>query len=269
MSETPISDKHAGQIGPYDCPDNLVHLKVCKEIETSKNHLQDQVDFALNYIDSLRKNEQEMLYALEAIGKATQRITAERDEALAKVERQRERITYLEGATQHEGGTPLSKAQDEIKSLNRAILKIQKERDFMREQLHRCVLKNNELKVECRDLEELLRENHAKAECDRDEARKALVTPKSKRPARCSLPTCSQSSLVERLAETPKTAALADEIKRNNWQDWHNLEKMEEHAKTLERSENKLKHRIRQLLKHRGHVAAEISSENGRAQDSE
>jgi uncharacterized protein (DUF2252 family) len=63
--------------------------------------------------------------------------------------------------------------------------------------------------------------------------------------------------LVERLAETPKTDALTDEIKRNNWQDWHNLEKMEEHAKALERSENKLKHRIRQLLKHRGHVAAE------------
>jgi len=98
-----------------------------------------------------------------------------------------------------------------------------------------------------------------------------MKTPKSKRPARCSRPTCSRSSLVERLAETPKTDALADEIKRNNWQDWHNLEKMEEHAKTLERSENKLKHRIRQLLKHRGHVAAEavmdkmaaeISSEN-------
>jgi len=83
--------------------------------------------------------------------------------------------------------------------------------------------------------------------------------------------TCSRSSLSERLRETPKTAALSEEIKRNNWQDWHNLEKMEEHAKALERSENKLKHRIRQLLKHRGHVAAEavmdkmaaeISSEN-------
>ncbi len=82
---------------------------------------------------------------------------------------------------------------------------------------------------------------------------------------------CSRSSLIERLHETPKTDDLASEIKRNNWQDWHNLEKMEEHAKKLERSENKLKHRIKQLLKHRGHVAAEtlmdkmaseISSEN-------
>lgn len=98
-----------------------------------------------------------------------------------------------------------------------------------------------------------------------------MKTPKSKRPARCPLPTCSRSSLVERLAETPKTDALTDEIKRNNWRDWKNLEMMEEHAKRLERSENKLKHRIRQLLKHRGHVAAEavmdkmaaeISSEN-------
>lgn len=68
---------------------------------------------------------------------------------------------------------------------------------------------------------------------------------------------CSQISLAERLWQTPKTDALAAEIKRNNWQDWHNLEKMQEHAKKLERSENKLKHRIRQLLRHRGHVAAE------------
>jgi uncharacterized protein (DUF2252 family) len=57
--------------------------------------------------------------------------------------------------------------------------------------------------------------------------------------------------------ETPKTDAITDEIKRNNWRDWYNLQKMEEHAKQLERSENKLKRRIRQLIKHRGHVAAE------------
>ena len=56
---------------------------------------------------------------------------------------------------------------------------------------------------------------------------------------------------------TPKTDALTKEIERNNWRDWYNLEKMEAHAKTLERSENKLRRRIRQLLKHRGHLAAE------------
>ena len=58
--------------------------------------------------------------------------------------------------------------------------------------------------------------------------------------------------------ETPKTDALTEEIKRNNWRDWHNLEKMEDHAKTLERSENKLKRRIRQLLHNRGYAAAEV-----------
>jgi hypothetical protein len=82
----------------------------------------------------------------------------------------------------------------------------------------------------------------------------------------------SRITLIERLWQTPKTDALADEIKRSNWKDWHSLEKMEEHAKMLERSENKLKHRIRQLLDNRGHMAAEavmdkmaeeISSANG------
>jgi uncharacterized coiled-coil DUF342 family protein len=34
----------------------------------------------------------------------------ERDEAREKIERQRERIAYLEGATHHACGTPLSKA---------------------------------------------------------------------------------------------------------------------------------------------------------------
>ena len=57
--------------------------------------------------------------------------------------------------------------------------------------------------------------------------------------------------------ETPKTDAITEEIKRNNRRDWYNLQKMEEHAKQLERSENKLKRRIRQPIKHRGHVAAE------------
>ena len=98
-----------------------------------------------------------------------------------------------------------------------------------------------------------------------------MKTPKSKRHARCSRPTCSRSSLSDRLRETPKTDAVSEEIHRNNWRQWVIIEQMEEHARQLERSENKLKHRIKMLLKHRGHVAAEavmdkmaeeISSEN-------
>ena len=41
------------------------------------------------------------------------RLERERDEALAKNERQAERIRYLEGATNHATGTPLSKAISE------------------------------------------------------------------------------------------------------------------------------------------------------------
>jgi hypothetical protein len=67
----------------------------------------------------------------------------ERDEAREKIERQRERIAYLEGATHHACGTPLSKAikeRDEARaqrdsfqalsqSLAEACVKLKAERD--------------------------------------------------------------------------------------------------------------------------------------------
>lgn len=61
----------------------------------------------------------------------------------------------------------------------------------------------------------------------------------------------------EQSRKTPKTNALTALIHRNNWREWRNVELLEEHAKTLERNERHLRRRIKQLLKHRGHVAAE------------
>jgi hypothetical protein len=67
----------------------------------------------------------------------------ERDEAREKIERQRERIAYLEGATHHACGTPLSKAI--------------KERDDARLELKGCKAKNKrifaELLVKITDIE--------------------------------------------------------------------------------------------------------------------
>ena len=94
-----------------------------------------------------------------------------------------------------------------------------------------------------------------------------MKTTKSKRPARCSRPTCSRSSLSERLRETPKTDALTEEIKRNNWQDWHNLEKMEEHAKESERSNNKLRHQRRILLKRVKEMGSDLAEARRIAKD--
>jgi hypothetical protein len=50
-----------------------------------------------------------MNYCLEA-EKGLAAVTEQRDEAWQKIENQAERITYLEGATNHATGTPLSKA---------------------------------------------------------------------------------------------------------------------------------------------------------------
>ena len=48
--------------------------------------------------------------AWEAWQAAQKRLTEQRDKAWQKIENQAERITYLEGATNHATGTPLSKA---------------------------------------------------------------------------------------------------------------------------------------------------------------
>jgi uncharacterized protein (DUF2252 family) len=73
--------------------------------------------------------------------------------------------------------------------------------------------------------------------------------------------------LSERLRETPKTDALTEEIKRNNWQDWHNLEKMEEHAKESERSNNKLRHQRRILLKRVKEMGSDLAEARRIAKD--
>ena len=50
-----------------------------------------------------------------------QRVTEQRDRALQKIKNQTERITYLEGATNHATGTPLSKAIAQRDSLVQVI----------------------------------------------------------------------------------------------------------------------------------------------------
>ena len=94
-----------------------------------------------------------------------------------------------------------------------------------------------------------------------------MKNTKSERPARCSRPTCSRSSLSERLRETPKTDAVSEEIRRNNWRQWVIIEKMEEHAKTLERSNNKLRHQRRLLLKRVKEMGSDLAESRRIAKD--
>jgi uncharacterized coiled-coil DUF342 family protein len=53
----------------------------------------------------------------QSLAETCTKLKTERDKAREKIERQRERIAYLEGATHHACGTPLSKA---IKERNEA-----------------------------------------------------------------------------------------------------------------------------------------------------
>ncbi len=50
-------------------------------------------------------------------------VTEQRDKALQKIKNQAERIAYLEGATNHATGTPLSKAIEQRDRLAEAIRK--------------------------------------------------------------------------------------------------------------------------------------------------
>lgn len=62
--------------------------------------------------------------ALEAVAATARKLKEERDEAREKIERQAERIRYLEGATNHATGTPLSvalKERDEARSVIRML----------------------------------------------------------------------------------------------------------------------------------------------------
>jgi predicted RNase H-like nuclease (RuvC/YqgF family) len=52
---------------------------------------------------------------------AFRKLHGELDKALEKVENQRARIAYLEGAAHHATGTPLTKAKDEIRQLNQSL----------------------------------------------------------------------------------------------------------------------------------------------------
>jgi hypothetical protein len=51
-------------------------------------------------------------------------VTEQRDKAWQKIENQAERITYLEGATNHATGTPLSKAIEQRDRLAEAMTRI-------------------------------------------------------------------------------------------------------------------------------------------------
>jgi len=57
-------------------------------------------------------------------------VTEQRDKAWQKIENQAERITYLEGATNHATGTPLSKAIEQRDKLIKAIEPLEYWRDI-------------------------------------------------------------------------------------------------------------------------------------------
>lgn len=88
---------------------------------------------------------------------------------------------------------------------------------------------------------------------------------KSDSPLRAA--TCSRSSLSDRLRETPKTDAVSEEIHRNNWRQWVIIEKMEDHAKEIERSNNKLRHQRRLLLKRVKEMGSDLAESRQIAKD--
>jgi uncharacterized coiled-coil DUF342 family protein len=89
MSDTPETDDLArgNHVVPTELAEQLERER--DEARGDLDNMQDQRDLAMKVI---------------------KRLEQERDEAREKIERQRERIAYLEGATHHACGTPLSKA---------------------------------------------------------------------------------------------------------------------------------------------------------------
>ena len=72
-------------------------------------------------------NSSDLIAAVRSIIELNKRliaVTEQRDEARQKIENQAERITYLEGATNHANGTPLTKAIEQRNRLAEALQKL-------------------------------------------------------------------------------------------------------------------------------------------------
>ena len=72
----------------------------------------------INYLTRLNKCGRELFQKLE---RELVAVTEQRDKALQKIKNQAERIAYLEGATNHATGTPLSKAIEQRDRLATAL----------------------------------------------------------------------------------------------------------------------------------------------------
>ena len=91
-------------------------LDYCKQLERELTSVTEQRDGLQSGIE----------YASDQLHK----VTEQRDKAWQKIENQAERITYLEGATNHATGTPLSKAIEQRDKLIKAIEPLEYWRDI-------------------------------------------------------------------------------------------------------------------------------------------
>jgi uncharacterized protein (DUF3084 family) len=97
------------------------------EMSEIRNHKLTQQRDRLAYLSGNYINSDTRLAweAWQAAREALSAVTEQWDKALKKIENQSERIRYLEGATNHATGTPLSKAIEQRDRLAEALNKIQ------------------------------------------------------------------------------------------------------------------------------------------------
>jgi hypothetical protein len=75
-------------------------------------------------INDFIKGQQTRIHYAQNLKEELTAVTEQRDKAWQKIENQAERITYLEGATNHATGTPLSKAIEQRDRLAEAMTRI-------------------------------------------------------------------------------------------------------------------------------------------------
>ena len=121
MNDTPTPRTDANDLGwqfheQYDYFDSLSDTPM-PWLDFSKM-LEEELAAVTEQRDGLRSG---IDYASDQLT----RVTEQRDKALQKIKNQAERIAYLEGATNHATGTPLSKAIEQRDRLAEALRKIE------------------------------------------------------------------------------------------------------------------------------------------------
>jgi len=96
---------------------NAARAEIEAIMETLKSPIEVELDMIRGKIAIPDRSELEYITQLKAV-------TEQRDRAWQKIENQAERITYLEGATNHATGTPLSKAIKQRDRLAEAMTRI-------------------------------------------------------------------------------------------------------------------------------------------------